>query len=60
VFTSSQCRAQAEEKIAQAEREPQHRRRLLTAAQGWLLLAAQMRRLEATRSRKKRSKIRDH
>ena len=46
MFTSSECRAQAEEKIAQAECEPKNKRRLLTAAQAWLTLADQMQRLE--------------
>jgi hypothetical protein len=55
-----ECRSQADEKITQAEREPQHRTRLLTAAQAWLILAGQMRRLEATirGTGKIRSKIR--
>jgi hypothetical protein len=48
MLTSIECRSQAEEKITQAEREPRHRTRLLTAAQAWLILAGQMRRLEAT------------
>jgi len=47
MLTSIECRSQAEEKITQAEREPRHRTRLLTAAQAWLILAGQMRRLEA-------------
>ena len=46
MLTSIECRSQAEEKITQAEREPRHRTRLLTAAQAWLILAGQMRRLE--------------
>jgi hypothetical protein len=60
MLTSMECRSQAEEKITQAEREPRHRTRLLTAAQAWLILAGQMRRLETTiRSTGKiRSKIR--
>jgi hypothetical protein len=36
-----------EQKLAQAERDQQHRRRLITAAEAWLVLASQMRRLEA-------------
>lgn len=60
MFTSAECRAHAEEKLAQAEREPQNRRRLKTAAEGWLFLAGQMTQLEkATGGKgKKRSKIR--
>jgi hypothetical protein len=44
----------------QAEREPRHRTRLLAAAQAWLILAGQMRRLEVTISStgEVRSKIR--
>ena len=48
MLTSSECQAQAEEKIAQADRDPRNQERLLTAAQAWLILAGQMRRLEAT------------
>jgi hypothetical protein len=39
MFTSAECRAYAAQKRAEAEREPQHRRRLTTAADAWLLLA---------------------
>jgi hypothetical protein len=46
MFTSAECRAHADEKLAQAEREPRNRRRLTTAAEGWLFLAGQMTRLE--------------
>jgi hypothetical protein len=48
VLTSAECRSQAEAKLAQAERDHQHRRRLTTAAQGSLLLASQLRRVEAS------------
>jgi hypothetical protein len=48
MLTSSECHAQAEDKIAQADREPRNQERLLTAAQAWLILAAQMRQLEAS------------
>ena len=48
MLKSSECHAQAEEKIAQADRDPRNQERLLTAAQAWLTLASQMRRLEAT------------
>ena len=37
-----ECRALAAEKIAQAECEPENRKRLLTAAEAWLVLADQM------------------
>ena len=44
--TSAECRAHAEEKLAQPEREPRSRKRLIAAAEGWLFLAGQMTRLE--------------
>jgi hypothetical protein len=47
MFTSAECRAQAEQKLAQAEHDVQHRRRLITAAEAWLLLADQLGRAEA-------------
>jgi hypothetical protein len=39
-------RAIAEEKLAEADRDKRHRKRLITAAEGWLVLAGQLRRLE--------------
>jgi hypothetical protein len=36
----------AKRKLVQAEHEPQRRTRLLTAAQGWLVLESELRRLE--------------
>jgi ABC-type Zn uptake system ZnuABC Zn-binding protein ZnuA len=48
MFTSAECRAHAEEKLAQAERDGRHRRRLITAAEAWLYLANQLGRAEAT------------
>jgi len=58
MFSSSECRVQAAEKIAQAEREPQNQERLRTAAEAWLVLANQIRRIEASirRTGKIRSK----
>jgi hypothetical protein len=59
MYSSAECRAQAEQKMAQAERDPRRRRNLIEAAQAWLILASQTRRLEASlrvprkRSRKK-------
>jgi hypothetical protein len=50
MFTSAQCRVRAERKLAQAEHDDRHRKRLITAAEGWLFLADQMRRLEAATS----------
>jgi hypothetical protein len=50
MFTSAECRAHAEQKLAQAERDERHRRRLTNAAQAWLILSSQMRRVEANRA----------
>ena len=38
MLTSTECHEIAKQKLVQAEHEPQHRTRLLTAAQGWLVL----------------------
>jgi hypothetical protein len=46
MLSSAECRAHAEEKLAQAERDDGHRKRLITGAQLGLILASQMRRLE--------------
>lgn len=61
MFTSAQCQALAEEKLAQAERDDRHRKRLITAAEAWLFLANQLRQAEMalhpknpTRRRKRR------
>jgi hypothetical protein len=48
MFTSAECRAHAEQKLAQAEHDQQHRRRLITAAEAWLNLASLLRRAEVT------------
>jgi hypothetical protein len=42
VFTAAECRAIAGRKLAQAEQDPRHRRRLITAAQAWLFLAGKL------------------
>jgi hypothetical protein len=47
MLTSAECRAQAELKIAEADRDERHQKRLIDAAQAWLLLASRLRRLEA-------------
>jgi hypothetical protein len=47
MFTSAECRERAEGKIAEAERQPGHEKRLRTAAQGWLVLAEIVERLVA-------------
>ena len=47
MLTSAECQAKADEKSAQADLEPRHRRRL-TAADGWIILAGIMGQLEAS------------
>jgi hypothetical protein len=42
MFTSAQCFAIAGQKLAQAEHDGRHRRRLTTAAQAWLFLASKL------------------
>ena len=46
MLTSAECRAQAEQKLAQAEIDDRHRKRLIVAAEDWLFLASQLRRAE--------------
>jgi hypothetical protein len=46
LIPSTECRAIAEYKLAEAGRDKTHRRRLINAAEGWLFLAGQLRRLE--------------
>jgi hypothetical protein len=48
MLTSAECQAKADEKLAQAEREPRNHKRLLAAAEGWGILADIMARLEAS------------
>jgi hypothetical protein len=48
MLTSAQCYEMARQTLAQAEHEPQRRARLLTAAQGWLVLESELKRLEAS------------
>ena len=47
MLTSAECRAQADQKLAKAEHDERHRKRLITAAEAWLFLASQLRRAEA-------------
>jgi hypothetical protein len=42
MFTIVECKAKAAEKLAQAERDPRHRRKLLNAAKAWLILASRI------------------
>ena len=46
MFTIAECRAQAEHKLAQADHDDRNRKRLIAAAEAWLLLAGQLRRGE--------------
>jgi hypothetical protein len=39
MFTAAECRAIAEKKLAQAQKDDRHRRRLTAAAEAWFLLA---------------------
>jgi hypothetical protein len=48
MLTSAECRARAEQKIAEAELQPRHQRKFRTAAEGWLVLSDLMERLEAS------------
>src|ERR1700716_2137234 len=48
MLTSTECDEMAKQKLVQAEHEPQRRARLLTAAQGWLVLESELMRLEAS------------
>ena len=50
MYTSAQCRAYAEAKLTQAEHDDKHRKRLIAAAEAWLILASQMRRTEGSSS----------
>jgi len=45
-LTSTECRAIAGKKLAEARHDERHRKRLITAAEGWLFLAGQLRRIE--------------
>jgi hypothetical protein len=47
MYSSAECRERAEQKLAESERDPRHRKRLIDAAQAWLVLASRMKRLEA-------------
>src|SRR5580704_1220543 len=46
MFTPAECQALAKEKLAEAERDPQHRKRLQKVAVAWLILANQLIRAE--------------
>jgi hypothetical protein len=48
MLTSAECQAKADAKFAQAKREPRNRKRLLATAEGWVVVAGIMGRLEAS------------
>jgi hypothetical protein len=52
MFTSAECQAHAEEKMAQAERDGPHPKRLITAAKAWFFLANQLRPTEVVTKRR--------
>jgi hypothetical protein len=49
MFTPAECLGVAEQKLAEAERDPQHRKRLRKAAEAWLILANQLMRAEGAK-----------
>jgi hypothetical protein len=57
MFTSAECQAHAEEKLAQAERDGPHRRRLMTSAEGWFFLAQQLRSTEIVAKRRSKNRL---
>jgi hypothetical protein len=48
LLTSAECRERAAQKTAEAELQPRHQKTLRTAAEGWLILADLMERVEAS------------
>jgi hypothetical protein len=48
MLTSAECRARADQKPAEADLHPGHERRLRSSAEGWLILANTMERVEAS------------
>lgn len=59
MFTPAQCQAVAQQKLAEAERDPQHRERLRRAAEAWVILANQLIRVEGGEAPKLREKACD-
>jgi len=45
-FTSAECRARAKQKLAQAKIDKRRRRKLVAAAEAWLVLASKTAELE--------------
>jgi hypothetical protein len=48
MLTRAECQAKADAKFAQAKREPRNHKRLLATAEGWVVVAGIMGRLEAS------------
>jgi hypothetical protein len=46
MLTSAECRAKSEQKLAEADQDGRHRKRLIAAAEAWLFLASQLRQVE--------------
>jgi hypothetical protein len=42
MFTKAECEAKAAGKLAQAQRDPLHRRKFQNAAKAWLILASKI------------------
>ena len=55
MFSSAECRARAEQKLKLAERDTSHRRRLIRAAQAWLILADREERFEVNSNIQRKS-----
>ena len=53
----AKCREHAALKLVQAERDPRHKRKLIDAAQAWLLLASRLEELEQSMHHR-RAKVR--
>jgi hypothetical protein len=49
MHTATECRAHAEEKLAQSGHDDRNRNRLIAAAEAWLFLGSQLRQVEAGR-----------
>jgi hypothetical protein len=47
MLTAAECQANANKKLAEAPRDDRHRKRLNTAAEAWLSLAARLKEAEA-------------
>jgi hypothetical protein len=52
MYSSDECRAYAEQKLALAKHDQKHRRRLVAAAEAWLNLASILRRAEEEQAKR--------